>query len=356
MRATPLPVCPRPLPHEALRSWLSRVAAKYGLTAQQMLESLNAGSVAPDGIRLDLLRLAAKTHLPVDALIGLADVRGDWILSDGAAAPVCLACLAADVRAGDSPHLRRLWQQAWYVVCSRHGARLQLAPLYLLFPVHRSRITLAGIQRLARFAGVAWNCGDGRSSTTDGGGASFAVRLTQQAVAGALAGISPPARTWGVLSAGEFLTVAHDLASWALTNFESVAAYPVAYLPPRGTSPADASLFPRKRRPLPPMKPDQQPRRLADMASPAARFGALWWIYALAADAHPTTGLRLEAAARRASFLEDCQAAARAWLERRLSRWAPDYLAVRWSDFRPESASPVPQSLPPRLTTRKEVS
>lgn len=39
-----LPICPRPLPREAFRSWLCRVGASYGMNAEELLTSLSLKS------------------------------------------------------------------------------------------------------------------------------------------------------------------------------------------------------------------------------------------------------------------------------------------------------------------------
>ncbi|MEI6719172.1 MAG: TniQ family protein [Betaproteobacteria bacterium] len=323
-----LPICPRPLPGEAFRSWLCRVGAAYGMNAEELLTSLSLKSERDRLEQADLVGLSRVTRIPIIQLVELAKPPDRWTLPNGPGVAVCLKCLADDLRNKIRPHLRRVWQQAWYVFCAEHGDRLQLVPSHLIFPRYRTQLTPAGLDRINRSLGAT-----GAPRSVNDAGIRRAIWITQEAISAALSGRPPHAPTWGILSANEFLTIIQDISCWALSNFEDRAAYPPIYSPPPGLPGADTPLFARKRRPVPPRRPGRSVRTLADVVNPAARCAALWWAYGLAADAEPATGLRPESEPRQIIFIDPLLAEGMAWLRLRMEQWPEAYVRYRWEAF-----------------------
>lgn len=126
-----LPVAPRPLPGEALSSWMSRVAARYGLEAEGLLASL---APRPIGAvrRLDHGPLPPGTVAALSAAAGLAreDIaalrspvppgwsRAPW--HRGHRQAWCRGCIRDSVARHGEVHWRADWAFGGFVVCTEH--------------------------------------------------------------------------------------------------------------------------------------------------------------------------------------------------------------------------------------------
>lgn len=172
-----LPLHPRPLPHEALSSWLDRLAAAYGLKRDRFIRSALGADPAPCVAELDAggslpslsAALAERTGVPpgrirvmtfagyVPELIAQAQLgsgmfgayigpfrwfvaqgrtngpypepagpwtpwRADDLLSD--MPRCCPRCLVADA----IPYVRLHWRLAWMASCPLHGETLVPLP------------------------------------------------------------------------------------------------------------------------------------------------------------------------------------------------------------------------------------
>ncbi|HTI84261.1 MAG TPA: TniQ family protein [Acetobacteraceae bacterium] len=132
-----LPVAPRPLPGEAVLSWVRRVAARYDLTASDLVALLRtgAGSVfvsrvaclnwQADG-ELDAL-LSSATRLDAARIRGLRAVRVDgqeptaWRRYSLA---WCPECLRDDLARNGEVFERAIWRLGCCAVCPTHRTRL----------------------------------------------------------------------------------------------------------------------------------------------------------------------------------------------------------------------------------------
>jgi len=176
IRATRLPLHPRPLPYEALSSWVDRLAAAYELERYEFLRSLLGVDPPPDtaeldgGQRPDLIEtFSDRTGLPAERVramtlagytpelidtavpsTGLFEAyacRFGWFMPTArrtAPRPEssepwvpwrsddllnilprgCRRCLVEDA----IPYVRLHWRLAWMASCPRHGE--MLVPLY----------------------------------------------------------------------------------------------------------------------------------------------------------------------------------------------------------------------------------
>jgi hypothetical protein len=132
-----MPVAPRPLPGEAVLSWVRRVGARYDLTASELIGLLRtgAGSVFVSRIaclnwqadaELDTL-LASAARLEAAGIRGLRTVRVDgqeptaWHRYSLA---WCPECLRDDLARGGEVFERAIWGLGCCVVCPTHRTRL----------------------------------------------------------------------------------------------------------------------------------------------------------------------------------------------------------------------------------------
>ena len=173
-----LPLHLRPLPHEALSSWVDRLAGAYGLERHRFLRSAFGADPTSDGGELDVggspglaAALAERTGVPAErvramALAGyapeltgaaepspglfeayagrfgwfvpparavarteLSELWAPWLAEDllGPTPRCCPRCLLA----GPCPYVRLHWRLAWMASCPLHGE--MLAPL-LAYP------------------------------------------------------------------------------------------------------------------------------------------------------------------------------------------------------------------------------
>src|SRR5450755_3975225 len=108
MRA-PLPVCPRPLAGEALRSWLMRVGRRYRLSAEDLAQCLSL-SVPGDPVdAVNIVLLAESTRLPIAHVTALLSGPLPWTLRERHTCVVCWQCLAEDLQRREPVHLRSIW-------------------------------------------------------------------------------------------------------------------------------------------------------------------------------------------------------------------------------------------------------
>jgi hypothetical protein len=172
-----LPLHPRPLPHEALSSWVDRLARAYGLNGAAFLRRASIAEAPPDAAGLDeapdphlVEALSGRTGVPVERVCAMTLARyapalidslapapglfaayagrfgwyvpparrraepwpgagGTWVpwrSGDllGRLARCCPACLAGD----PVPYVRLHWRLSWMASCPLHGAALVPTP------------------------------------------------------------------------------------------------------------------------------------------------------------------------------------------------------------------------------------
>ena len=138
-----LPVAPRPYRDELLSSWLGRVACRYGLDADDLVNALVADGeggahespiddAAPPKKDTALWAQACGVDPERLSRLTLARRRPErprfWFLSQGPpwaptamrSPPVCCACFEADCAVGRDEHLRADWMLAERCVCPAH--------------------------------------------------------------------------------------------------------------------------------------------------------------------------------------------------------------------------------------------
>lgn len=139
MTQGPMPVVPRPLPGEAIRSWVSRSGTRYGLTTSELLALLRGG-IGVEHSRLWALDWQEDVELEalltrasrldagrIEALRALADGWPDpadwhrWTLA------WCPACVREDLVQYGESYERAAWRLGFYVVCPKHHATLVTA-------------------------------------------------------------------------------------------------------------------------------------------------------------------------------------------------------------------------------------
>lgn len=130
-----MPVAPRPLPGEAVLSWVRRVGARYDLTASELIAQLHTGSVYGahvaslnwhDDVELDTL-LASAARLDAARIRGLRTVRvhGQEPSAWHRHSPAwCPECLRDDLTRHGEVFERAAWGLGCCVVCPTHGTRL----------------------------------------------------------------------------------------------------------------------------------------------------------------------------------------------------------------------------------------
>jgi len=176
IRVTRLPLHPRPLPYEALSSWVDRLAAAYELESYEFLRSMLDADPPPDAVELDggrrpdlVTAFANRTGVPLarvramtlagyapelidttEPSAGLFEAyacRFGWFMpTTHRTAPrpessepwvpwraddlldvmprCCPQCLVKD----DVPYVRLHWRLTWMASCPRHGE--MLVPLF----------------------------------------------------------------------------------------------------------------------------------------------------------------------------------------------------------------------------------
>ena len=128
----PLPLSPRPMPGEAVLSWVARLAARYDMTGPELLAWVNDGNtvhferVAGLNWRRDAemdLRLAAAADIGIRMIGALRVPSGNgeeaakWARTRLA---WCSDCLREDVAHHAESHGRLAWRLGFCVICPRH--------------------------------------------------------------------------------------------------------------------------------------------------------------------------------------------------------------------------------------------
>lgn len=159
-RARPLPLAPRPLPGEAMLSWVARLAARYDMTPAALLAELAEHTALGIG-RIDRLDWHDDAELD-QALSASADIdvwciealrvplrhaleAAKW--SRGSTA-WCPDCLRDDIRCRGEAYGRLTWRLGFCVTCPRHCRRLtrvcsQCGSGACRFQARRGRLRLA---------------------------------------------------------------------------------------------------------------------------------------------------------------------------------------------------------------------
>ena len=131
-----LPLAPPLLPDEALSSWIARIAARYDLSADALIQHLLPQESDSSGVvrRLDVCAypvleaaLATATGVPAPRLAAqrLADLAARpaaaWLRDRPAWCPVCAF---VDVAARGEVHAHRSWVAGATLICPLHGCLL----------------------------------------------------------------------------------------------------------------------------------------------------------------------------------------------------------------------------------------
>ena len=132
-----LPVAPRPLPGEAVLSWVRRVAARYDLTASELVALLRTGAGSVFVSRVACLNWQADAELEAllasAARLDAARIRGLRAVSVDGQEPTawrrytlawCPECLCDDLVRNGEVFERAIWRLGCCVVCPTHRTRL----------------------------------------------------------------------------------------------------------------------------------------------------------------------------------------------------------------------------------------
>ncbi len=141
-----LPLAPRPLPGEAVLSWVRRVAARYELDAPGLI-----AAISPAGMTVHPSRIAALDRTGeggLDQVLAAATrLDGERIgtmrpVAEGTLQPAllyrlrpawCSVCLHEDVARYGEVHERAIWRLGWCVICPVHRRPLlELCPCCVL--------------------------------------------------------------------------------------------------------------------------------------------------------------------------------------------------------------------------------
>jgi hypothetical protein len=340
-----LPICPRPYPREAARSWLTRVASVYALNAERLVGILGLVPFASHSRRFlaqpvevaleesSLDQLATATQLPPARLLEMRPGPLEWTLTDTDICTVCGLCLDEDLCHGRDPYLRAEWRQSWRIFCSVHEVRLLPCPM-TVFTSNESEASL--IEKIddlyAHCDLVQDNINRAFASNRDFLHLTLAIEEVEMVVRRAIAGDAPDAFTWGPLRANDFLQIVKDVTSWALTNFEAFKARPAAEELPLGISGTGSPYFRKAPRLQPPYDSDAIVRTLSSVNDPALRCAALWWAHVLLAESHPCCNpTRLGPPSRQWNLLQSRCPTGLHWLIGRMQHWPREYVRRHWS-------------------------
>jgi len=142
----PLPLAPRPLPGEAVLSWVRRIAARYELDAPGLV-----AAISPHGMTMHPSRIAALDQTGeggLDQVLAAATrLNGERIgtmrpVAEGTLQPAllyrlrpawCTVCLHEDVAQYGEVYERAIWRLGWCVICPVHRRPLlELCPYCVL--------------------------------------------------------------------------------------------------------------------------------------------------------------------------------------------------------------------------------
>jgi TniQ len=340
-----LPICPRPYPREAARSWLTRVASVYALNAERLVGILGLVPFASHSRRFlaqpvevaledsNLDQLATATQLPPARLLEMRPGPLEWTLTDTDICTVCGLCLDEDLCHGRDPYLRAEWRQSWRIFCSVHGVRLLPCPMTVFTGNALEASLIEKIDDLyAHCDLVQDNINRAFGSNRDFFHLTLAIEEVEMVVRRAIAGDAPDTFTWGPLRANDFLQIVQDVTSWALTNFEAFKARPAAEELPHGISGTGSPYFRKAPRLQPPYDSDAIVRTLSSVNDAALPCAALWWAHVLLAESHPCCNpTRLGPPSRQWNLLQSRCLTGLHWLIGRMQHWPREYVRRHWS-------------------------
>jgi hypothetical protein len=340
-----LPICPRPYPREAARSWLTRVAGVYELNAERLVGLLGLVPFArnsrrflaqPVEVALDernLAQLAVAAQLPPARLLEMRPDPLEWTLTDTDICTVCGLCLDEDLCQGRDPYLRAEWRQSWRIFCPIHEVRLLSCRMSAITGTASDASVIHAIDDLYVDCGfVQDNINRALGSNRDFFHLTSAIEDMEDVIRRAISGEAPDAATWGPLRAGEFLRIVQDVTSWALTNFEAFKARPAAEELPNGIGGTGSPYFGKARRRQPPYDSDAPVRTLSAVNEPTLRSPALWWAHVLLADTHRCCNpSQVGLPARQWHLLRLRCPVGLHWLTERMKQWPADYVRQHWT-------------------------
>lgn len=136
MISAPLPLAPRPHPGEAVSSWIRRIAARYDIGADALVEhvldrpgvAVGVASTLDYRAVPDLEAALANATRVSSATIGSLRIAGD----DGSnscwhrwASAWCPICIRADLASHGELYERATWRLGFCVVCPEHNVPLE---------------------------------------------------------------------------------------------------------------------------------------------------------------------------------------------------------------------------------------
>jgi len=344
-----LPICPRPYPQEAARSWLTRVGRVYALNPERLVGILGLVPFEPGSRRYlaqpveaalensNLDQLALATQLPPARL---AEMRPDpvaWTLTHTDVCTVCGLCLDEDLCHGRDPYLRAEWRQSWRIFCSLHEVRLLPCRMSVIKGTASDTSVIEQIDDLYAHCGfIEDSVNRALGSNRDFFHLTSAIEEMESVIRRAIAGEAPNAFTWGSLRADDLLRIVHDVTSWALTNFEAFRARPAAEELPHGISGTGIPYFGKAPRLQPPFDANIAVRTLSSVNDPAQRCPALWWAHVLLAESHRCCNPgQIGLHARQWHLLRSRCPAGLHWLRERMGTWPPEYVRQHWTPIEP---------------------
>ena len=141
-RSGPLPLAPRPLPGEAVTSWIGRIAARYDLPPDALIAGLRDGAGIPASRLVSLDRcpdteleclLATAAHIELRRIGGLRAVAPEmpaWLASFRLTPAWCLVCVCEDAALWGENYERGIWRLSCCAMCAMHGQVLvQICPV-----------------------------------------------------------------------------------------------------------------------------------------------------------------------------------------------------------------------------------
>lgn len=230
----PMPIAPRPLPGETVRSWVSRIGARYDLAPSELLAQLQDGEGVEhsrlwaldwqDDIELEAL-LAQASRLEEAQIRKLRPLSGGWPDPVGWHRWVlawCPACVRDDIGRYGETYERAAWRLGFYTVCSGHHAILVTAcPGCSSYQVRFRR--WAGRQRLicdfcqgpveAAGATATPKQQAGEAATSYDVALATAAFALQADLLCAAAGTPPTSLCWPAVPAGSYGPIVRTLAA-----------------------------------------------------------------------------------------------------------------------------------------------
>ena len=141
-RSRSIPLAPRPLPGEAVTSWIGRIAARYDLPPAALITGLRDGRGIPAS-RLASIDRSPDTELEyllakaacvevgrIGALRAAAHGMSDWVASFRDTLAWCPVCVREDVARWGESYEHAIWRLSCCAVCVAHGQVLvQICPI-----------------------------------------------------------------------------------------------------------------------------------------------------------------------------------------------------------------------------------